>query len=59
LLDGYHRWKAYLKYNEGYADRLAASKEGETIPDVFDTIQVEYHTAPETIPIRLYAFFPS
>jgi hypothetical protein len=55
LFDGYHRMKAYLKYNEGYADRLATLKEGETIPDVFETIPCEYHKISEGIPVKLYA----
>jgi hypothetical protein len=55
ILDGYHRWKACLKYNETRAERLAALKEDETIPDPFETVPCEYHQIPPGVPVKLYA----
>jgi hypothetical protein len=36
LLGGYHRWKAYLKYNETHAERLKTLRDDETIPEPFE-----------------------
>jgi hypothetical protein len=44
LLDGYHRWKAYVKANEGKEE----SEQRLTIP-------VEFHEIPEGVPVKLYA----
>jgi hypothetical protein len=55
LLDGYHRTKAYLKYNETHAERVSTLKDDETIPDPFTSIPCEYHQVPDGIPVKLYA----
>lgn len=55
LLDGYHRWKAYLEYNQSYTERLASLSDGDSIPDPFETVPCEFHIIPDGIPAKLYA----
>lgn len=58
ILDGVHRWKAYLKYQAEYSEHEA---QAQLIPDGNDWAQapteiaVEWHQVPEGIPALLYA----
>lgn len=63
LLDGVHRWKAYLKYQEKYQEHLEYERQQAflqeekkvviEIPDVWsdpvEKIEVEYHEVPEVV----------
>lgn len=58
LLDGIHRWKAYLRYREMYTDRPPVPNgqdDSDDWPEPSDTIEVEYHTIPGNVPAKLYA----
>jgi DNA modification methylase len=52
LLDGYHRWKAHLKWREGYQLSLNDDKPIAEPPDAIDA---EFHVIPDGIPAKLYA----
>lgn len=58
LLDGIHRWKAYLRYREMYTDRPPVpngQNDSDDWPEPSDTIEVEYHAIPGNVPAKLYA----
>jgi DNA methylase len=62
LLDGVHRWKAYLKYHDLYQGRVTSPPLVATEYDQQDAwaapvvqIPVHYHQIPAGIPPKLYA----
>lgn len=58
LLDGYHRWKAYCSYRDGYQLRLDQAN-GFDLPEPLAEIPCEYHIIPDGVSPKLYALFLS
>jgi len=56
LLDGYHRWKAYLKCQKPEQYDFLDNEKAKAVPR---DIPCEYHTVPENITPRLYALYLS
>jgi DNA modification methylase len=52
LLDGYHRWKAYLKCQEPEKYDFLDNEQSKQVPK---EIPCEYHTIPEGVTPKLYA----
>ena len=53
VLNGYHRWKAYLKYPGVYDAASSSDKTDMPVPS--DEVFCEFHTLPDGIPAKLYA----
>ncbi|MEW5805061.1 MAG: DNA methyltransferase, partial [bacterium] len=59
LLDGYHRWKAYGKYQERYQTLLQQVRDDDSLAEPPDEISCEFHEIPEGIEPKLYALYLS
>lgn len=56
LLDGVHRWKAYLKYQEAYQNRQPSlNSNNNEWPEPSSEIEVKFSIVPDGIPAKLYA----